>query len=279
MRQHSGQLVVHSKGSKKLQTFILNDPILKFYKSHKKESQIPDGVYDLTRFTLDKGEKDSKTFQVIFPNATSITFEANTRKEKEGWIKVLEQMAQQITGNFSARSTDSVSSQDDEALPTAPTTTAPTTTTTTTSGAGSPQLPTSQPPSPRGNNSSSSSIDISTETLRTNHKFYNHLDHLLESALVCTDNGTIVAINKSACKMFLYEKDQIVGKSINTFLTPEQVSKHDGYFHQVEKNRRGNFLGHKRTVQVLRSDGTPMSINIVITTPDPKEKVYLAMFS
>jgi PAS domain S-box-containing protein len=110
----------------------------------------------------------------------------------------------------------------------------------------------------------------------------SHLISLFENAtegFVVTDNkGNIVLINPSACRMFGYGPDEIIGQKIE-LLIPDRYKKthvrqRDEFYHDPQ-NR---VMGHGRDLFGQRKDGYNLPVEVSLSTYMHKGERYVIAF-
>jgi two-component system sensor kinase FixL len=88
----------------------------------------------------------------------------------------------------------------------------------------------------------------------------NRINSIIQAAvdgIITIDSfGTMEMVNPSAAKLFGYEMEELLGKSINMLMPEPDKSQHDGYMHNYEATGRKRIIGIGREVTGLRKDGT-----------------------
>ena len=83
-----------------------------------------------------------------------------------------------------------------------------------------------------------------------------------DDAIISKDlNGIITSWNASARRLFGYEPEEIIGKSILTLIPPERQHEEPGI---IERIRRGERIDHYETVR-RRKDGTSFDISVTVS--------------
>lgn len=83
-----------------------------------------------------------------------------------------------------------------------------------------------------------------------------------DDAIVSKDlDGTIMSWNPGATKLFGWQPEEIIGKSIKTIIPPERHAEEDDVLARI---RRGERIDHFETVR-LRKDGTPLHISLTVS--------------
>jgi PAS domain S-box-containing protein len=83
-----------------------------------------------------------------------------------------------------------------------------------------------------------------------------------EDAILSKDlNGVIQSANRAAEKVFGYEPDELVGRSVRILIPPERQEEEDMILQRV---RNGDGIAHFETVR-LRKDGQPIEISLSVS--------------
>src|SRR5690606_9718855 len=104
--------------------------------------------------------------------------------------------------------------------------------------------------------------DISTlkraeDALRESENKINSIIQAAVDGIITIDSyGIMEMINPSAAKLFGYEIEELLGKSINMLMPEPDKRRHDGYIHNYETTGRERIIGIGREVTGLRKDGT-----------------------
>lgn len=104
--------------------------------------------------------------------------------------------------------------------------------------------------------------DISTlkraeDALRESENKINSIIQAAVDGIITIDSyGIMEMINPSAARLFGYEIDELIGKSINMLMPEPDKSRHDGYIHNYETTGRERIIGIGREVTGLRKDGS-----------------------
>ncbi|QNF33631.1 PAS domain S-box protein [Adhaeribacter swui] len=87
--------------------------------------------------------------------------------------------------------------------------------------------------------------------------------------------GMIEMVNPSAARLFGYEAQELLGKSINVLMPEPDHSRHDGYMHNYHTTGRKKIIGIGREVTGLRKDGTTFPFYLSISEVELADrKVY-----
>lgn len=106
-------------------------------------------------------------------------------------------------------------------------------------------------------------VDISyKEELETRDAFLSAIvEHSQDPIISKNLNGIITSWNKGAEKVFGYEEQEMLGKSITTIIPPERL---DEETYILDRIRQGKIVDHFETVRV-RKDGRKIPISLMIS--------------
>ena len=109
-----------------------------------------------------------------------------------------------------------------------------------------------------------------------------HITSLFENAtegfIVSDSRGTIFLVNPSACRMFGYKADELVGQKIE-ILIPQQYRKHHvqlrDAFYEDPKNR---VMGHGRDLHGMNKSGQSFPVEVSLSTYIHEGQRYVIAF-
>lgn len=88
----------------------------------------------------------------------------------------------------------------------------------------------------------------------------DRIDAILNSAvdgvISINERGIMQSVNPSAAKIFGYEIEELIGKTINMLMPEPDRSSHDQYMENYHKTGRKKIIGIGREVSGLKKDGT-----------------------
>jgi two-component system sensor kinase FixL len=97
----------------------------------------------------------------------------------------------------------------------------------------------------------------------------NRIDAIIRSAvdgiITINERGIIEMVNPSASKMFGYQPEDLMGKSVNMLMPEPEKSAHDRYIHNYRETGIGRIIGIGREVTGLRKDGTTFPFHLSIS--------------
>jgi len=90
-------------------------------------------------------------------------------------------------------------------------------------------------------------------------------DELLDPYVVIDGEGTVLAFNPSAEKLFGYAKKKVLGKNIKMLMPDTYAKKHDSYLARYARTGVKTVIDSKRTVMGKASSGEMIAIELGIT--------------
>jgi len=82
------------------------------------------------------------------------------------------------------------------------------------------------------------------------------IQNAIDGIITIDERGNIELINPSACKLFDYTPDEVLGKNISILMPPPDKEQHDEYLHRYQRTGQAHIIGVGREVKGLRKDGT-----------------------
>lgn len=99
--------------------------------------------------------------------------------------------------------------------------------------------------------------------------------HFAPSVIVANQQGLICSINESACLLFGYRRDELLGKSINTLMPKAVAEQHDRILQRYFE--RGNFKGGTtRVVFGVTKWGLPVKLKLSFSNIDTGSSHYIS---
>jgi len=86
------------------------------------------------------------------------------------------------------------------------------------------------------------------------------LDAVSEGVIVVNEQQEIIDVNKSAAKMFGYEREELIDKSIEVLIPTRYHAEHGAHFKGFMKQRKSRQMGHGRDIYGARKDGSTFPV-------------------
>lgn len=107
-------------------------------------------------------------------------------------------------------------------------------------------------------------IDI-TERKANEQRLLDALNASASAMVMVNNNGKIELINRTACELFLYSPDELVGEPIERLVPGNNSSAHTVYRNSYFANSETREMGKGQSLFALRSDGSEVAVEIGLT--------------
>ncbi|BAU53852.1 PAS domain-containing sensor histidine kinase [Mucilaginibacter gotjawali] len=91
------------------------------------------------------------------------------------------------------------------------------------------------------------------------------IQNAIDGIITISDRGIIELINPSACKLFDYTPEEVIGKNISVLMPPPDRTNHDNYISRYQQTRVPHIIGIGREVTGLRKDGTKFPFRLGVS--------------
>lgn len=81
------------------------------------------------------------------------------------------------------------------------------------------------------------------------------IENAIDGIITINERGIVESINPSACRLFLYTPDEVVGKNISLLMPSPDREKHDSYIQNYKSSGIPHIIGHDRDVLGRKKDG------------------------
>jgi two-component system sensor kinase FixL len=82
------------------------------------------------------------------------------------------------------------------------------------------------------------------------------IENAIDGIITIDDRGKVESINPSACKLFGYGQEEVIGNNIAMLMPPPDRQQHDEYINRYQRTGQAHIIGIGREVQGLRKDGS-----------------------
>ncbi|WMJ73198.1 PAS domain S-box protein [Cytophagaceae bacterium ABcell3] len=124
-----------------------------------------------------------------------------------------------------------------------------------------------------------SKLKMAEEALvESEHKITSIINAAVDGVITINTRGIIEMVNPSAARIFGYEQDELLGKSINMLMPEPDRSHHDAYVNNYLKTGHHRIIGIGREVTGLRKDGTTFPFFLSISEVKLKDRVIFTGF-
>jgi len=110
-------------------------------------------------------------------------------------------------------------------------------------------------------------IEHAAETARqhSESQLAQILDAVVDGIVTSDERGIIQVFNPAAEKIFGYKAKDIIGKSLNILMPPNEAHHHDRYMSKYAATGQASIIGYGREVVGRRQDGTEFPIDLAIS--------------
>jgi two-component system, LuxR family, sensor kinase FixL len=87
----------------------------------------------------------------------------------------------------------------------------------------------------------------------------------VDAIITIDDHGLIRHVNASACRMFGYASDELIGRNVSCLMPPPYRDEHDQYLLNYVRTGEAKIIGIGREVVGRRKDGSVMPIHLAVS--------------
>lgn len=104
------------------------------------------------------------------------------------------------------------------------------------------------------------------------------LDTAVEGIVIIDIHGIVHLFNKAAERLFGYQADEILGKSVNSLMPSPYSENHDSYLANYLKTGKAKIIGIGREVRGLRKDGSTFPLALAVSeTGGGKDRQFVGL--
>jgi PAS domain S-box-containing protein len=81
------------------------------------------------------------------------------------------------------------------------------------------------------------------------------IENAIDGIITINEKGIVESINPSACRLFLYDPEEVIGKNISVLMPSPDREKHDSYIESYKSSGIPHIIGHDRDVLGRKKDG------------------------
>jgi len=104
------------------------------------------------------------------------------------------------------------------------------------------------------------------------------IDNAIDGLITIDDHGIIESINPSACRLFCYTQQEVVGNNISMLMPQPERSHHDGYLFRYKKTGEASIIGIGRELTGLRKNGSLFPFRLGVSEVKYSGRVVYAGF-
>lgn len=91
------------------------------------------------------------------------------------------------------------------------------------------------------------------------------IENAIDGIITIDEKGHVETINPSACNLFQYTQDEVIGKNISMLMPQPYRKEHDGYIHRYQHTGEPHIIGIGREVVGLKKDGTTFPFRLGVS--------------
>lgn len=100
----------------------------------------------------------------------------------------------------------------------------------------------------------------------------------VDGIITINNRGIIEEVNTSTCRLFGYEKDELLGKNVNILMPFEHSRHHDHYIERYEETRQAKIIGIGREVEGKKKNGDLFPFWLAVSEIKLDERVIYTGF-
>lgn len=104
------------------------------------------------------------------------------------------------------------------------------------------------------------------------------IENAIDGIITINERGIIESINPSACKLFLYTPEEVIGKNVSVLMPSPDKERHDDYIHSYTETRVPHIIGYGRDVLGRRKDGNIFPFRLGVSEVFYEDKRFFAGF-
>lgn len=82
------------------------------------------------------------------------------------------------------------------------------------------------------------------------------VENATDGIITIDNRGCIETINPSACRLFQYTPEEVIGRNVNLLIPEPHHAQHDGYIERYQQTGDPNIIGIGREVSGIKKDGS-----------------------
>jgi two-component system sensor kinase FixL len=91
------------------------------------------------------------------------------------------------------------------------------------------------------------------------------IQNAIDGIITIDERGKIETINPSACKLFEYTPEEVIGKNVSMLMPPPDKQQHDEYLNRYQRTGHAHIIGVGREVVGLKKNGTVFPFRLGIS--------------
>lgn len=91
------------------------------------------------------------------------------------------------------------------------------------------------------------------------------IENAIDGIITINDRGIIESINPSACNLFRYTPDEVIGRNVSMLMPPPDREQHDGYIERYQRTGDPHIIGIGREVTGLTKNGVKFPFRLGVS--------------
>ncbi|MBB4842769.1 diguanylate cyclase (GGDEF)-like protein/PAS domain S-box-containing protein [Paucibacter oligotrophus] len=91
------------------------------------------------------------------------------------------------------------------------------------------------------------------------------LDNMVDGVITIDAQGQIASMNASACRMFGYTQDEVLGRNVSLLMPEPEGGRHDGYLRRFFRGQTPSIIGVGRDVNGRRKAGSIFPLSLAVS--------------
>ncbi len=104
------------------------------------------------------------------------------------------------------------------------------------------------------------------------------IENAIDGIITISNRGLIESINPSACRLFGYSPEEVIGKNISILMPSPDRERHDGYLERYQHTGERRIIGIGREVNGLRKDGVLFPFRLAVSEVILSDRVIYTGF-
>jgi len=104
------------------------------------------------------------------------------------------------------------------------------------------------------------------------------IDNAIDGLITIDDQGIIESINPSACKLFNYTEQEVLGRNISMLMPQPDQAYHDGYLFRYKKTGNASIIGIGRELTGRRKNGSQFPFRLGVSEVRYSGRIIYAGF-
>ncbi len=91
------------------------------------------------------------------------------------------------------------------------------------------------------------------------------ITNAIDGIITISDRGIVESINPSACRLFEYSPQEVIGHNISMLMPPPDSERHNDYIHRYQNSGVPHIIGIGREVTGLKKDGSRFPFRLAVS--------------